>query len=418
MKTIEIDNGCKIFSWCPEIEDSAMEQMKVLAQLPFVKYACLMPDAHLGQNMPIGGVIACENVVIPDSVGVDIGCGMGAVKTNLHKSELDNEDIRKQILHSLSRGIPVGFNHNSTKRIAELKETMSSEVNDIVNALHSNITLAYQPISNVSDTIYSQLGSLGGGNHFCEIQYDENDTVWFMLHSGSRNIGKVVGDYFNEIAKDLNAKWHSKSTIPFLPTDTDEGASYLSWMIFALNFAYLNRKVMLNEVKKTFVHMFPNIQFITDRDFTDSKDSIINIHHNFSSLENHMGRDYWIHRKGATMARKDMTGIIPGSMGTSSYIVKGLGNVISLNSCSHGAGRKMGRMEYSRLMKDNYAEVEKSLEGVVHSDFSKFDRGKMKGILDVSESPGAYKNIDLVMSNQVDLVTPIVKLKPLICLKG
>lgn len=418
MKIIEVDNGCKIFSWCPSIEESALEQMETLAKLPFVKYACLMPDAHFGMQMPIGGVIACDNVVIPNAVGVDIGCGMGAIKTNLNKSEIEDEDLRKKILHSLSRGIPVGFAHNSQKRAKELSRQFESNVNYLIKK--SAVEVAdHNPIGDIEATIFDQLGTLGGGNHFCEVQYDEDDNVWIMLHSGSRNIGKRVGDYFNDMAKSLNEKWHSNNSgIPFLPANTDEGQAYLAWMDYALRFAYLNRKVMLDSVKETFEHEFPNIKFVTKQDFEDTNDNIINIHHNFAALENHMGKNYWVHRKGATMARGGMTGIIPGSMGTGSYIVKGLGNFKSLMSCSHGAGRKMGRMEFSRKMKHSYAQIEKSLEGVVHSDFGEFDRGKMKGLKDVSEAPGAYKDIENVMENQVDLVDAVVKLKPLICLKG
>ena len=325
MKIIEIDNGCKIFSWCPTIEESALEQMETLARLPFIKYACLMPDAHFGMQMPIGGVIACDNVVIPNAVGVDIGCGMGAIKTSLNKSEIEDEDLRKNILHSLSRGIPVGFSHNSGKRANELKNRFDEKIQYIIKKTVKDVAKDHNPIGSFENEFASQLGTLGGGNHFVEVQHDEDDNVWIMLHSGSRNLGKRIGDYFNNIAKELNAKWYSScGEIPFLPVDTEEGKAYLAWMDFALRFAYLNRKVMLDEVKNTFEHEFPNIKFITKQDFEDTNDNIINIHHNFAALENHMGKNYWVHRKGATMARGGMTGIIPGSIGTSSYIVQGL----------------------------------------------------------------------------------------------
>jgi len=418
MKIIEIENGCKIFSWCPDIEQEALEQMKTLARLPFVKHAALMPDAHLGMQMPIGGVIACENVVIPNAVGSDIGCGMGAIKTSLHKSEIEDEDKRKKILHSLSRGIPVGFNHNTQNRSNSLKDYFKSNVDYLIDKSCVG-TVEHNPIGSYEQAIYDQLGTLGGGNHFVEVQYDEDGNVWIMLHSGSRNIGKKVGDYFNEIATNLNKKWYSQgSDIPFLPADTDEGKAYLAWMDLALRFAYMNRKVMFGEVKNTFEHEFPNVKFVTKQDFDDINDNMINIHHNFASLENHMGRNYWVHRKGATVARTGTTGIIPGSMGTSSYIVKGLGNIHSLSSCSHGAGRKTGRMEFSRKMEHSYAQIEESLKGIVHSEFGEFSHGKMKGKKDVSEAPGAYKNIEDVMGNQEDLVDAVIYLKPLICLKG
>jgi len=421
MKQIEIDNGCKIFSWCPDVEEEALDQMKIISRLPFVKHVALMPDGHLGQNMCIGGVVACENVVVPDFVGCDIGCGMGAIKTSIKKDEIEDEVVRKRILHSLSRGIPVGFAHNSQKRANEIKNDLSKEVDALINksGIENGNILEHNPIGHVYKTVYDQLGTLGGGNHFCEVQYDQDDNVWIMLHSGSRNIGKKVGDYFNELAQELNSKWYSKcDAIPFLPTNTEEGKAYLAWMDYSLRFAYLNRKVMLDEVKRTFEHEFTDIKFVTSQDFEDTNEDILNIHHNFASLENHLGKNYWIHRKGATMARDGMTGIIPGSMGTGSYIVKGLGNITSLTSCSHGAGRKMGRMAFSRQMQDKYDEIEKSLEGVIHLGFGEFERGKMKGVKDVSEAPGAYKDIESVMSNQTDLVKPVVHLKPLICLKG
>lgn len=433
MEKYEVENGCDILSWCPGIDKertskedrkknkkTAIEQMEAIARLPYVERCAMMPDSHTGMSMPIGGVVACDNVVVPDFVGVDIGCGMGAIKTNLTKDKIEDEGIRKKILHSLSRGIPVGFAHNSQKRTNELKNRFESNVKYLIKKSGiENYADDYNPIGDYSKAFYDQLGTLGGGNHFCEVQYDEDGIVWIMLHSGSRNMGKRVGDYFNDLAKGLNSKWYSQGKeIPFLPADTEEGKAYLAWMDFALRFAYLNRKVMLDEVKDTFEHEFPTIKFVTKELVDDTNDNIINIHHNFASLETHMGKTYWIHRKGATMARAGQTGIIPGSMGTGSYIVKGLGNMRSLMSCSHGAGRKMGRMEFSRRMEHSYAQIEKSLEGVIHSEFGEFERGKMKGKKDVSEAPGAYKDIENVMANQEDLVKSIVKLKPLVCLKG
>jgi len=378
-----------------------------------------MPDAHLGQSMPIGGVIACDNVIMPDAVGMDCGCGMGAIKTSIQKEQIEDEDLRKEILHSLSRGIPVGFNHNTQKRINDLKKIYEEKVDYLIEK-SGVLEVSDNPIGNIGKTIIEQLGTAGGGNHFIEIQYDEGDNVWIMLHSGSRNIGKKVADHFNAIATNLAKQWYSKcNEIPFLPADSVEGKAYLAWMDLALRFAYLNRKVMLEEVKKTFEYTFPGVKFVTEEALDVTlPDGLINIHHNFASLENQFGHNYIVHRKGSTQARNGQIGIIPGSMGTSSYIVKGLGNKRSMMSCSHGAGRKMGRRAFCRKMKYSHDQIEKSLEGVVHSDFGKFDRGKDKGLLDCSEAPAAYKDINWVMEQQVDLVEPIVKLKPLICMKG
>jgi len=196
------------------------------------------------------------------------------------------------------------------------------------------------------------------------------------------------------------------------------GKGYISWMNFALDFAYLNRRVMMQEVKAAFRDHFPDVEFITWSKVTGQAEyNMINIHHNYAALENHYGRNLWVHRKGATKASEGLVGIIPGSMGTPSYITKGLGNHLSLMSCSHGAGRTMSRKAYSRSMAGS-PDVEASLDGIIHSEFKPFRHGRDKGLLDVSEAPGAYKDIDTVMANQSDLVEPLVKLRPLISVKG
>ena len=420
MEVIKKDGAAPIFSWCPVIENSAKEQMEIISNLPFAKYCALMPDAHWGNSMCIGGVVACDNVVVPNFVGSDVGCGVGAIKTSLHRSDLDEERCKK-LLHSFSRSIPVGFHHNSQIRVNELENKYREKIHYSVDKTKLREFEKFNPIGDFVKASFEQLGTLGGGNHFLEIQYDEEDCIWVMVHSGSRNMGKKTGDYFNGMALDLNKKWYSEcrdTEIPFLPADSEVGRAYLAWMDYALRFAFLNRMVMLEEVKKNISYEFYDVKWITHEVVDDSVDDVINIHHNFASLENHFGKNYWTHRKGATMARNGLTGIIPGSMGTSSYIVKGLGNKQSMQSCSHGAGRRMGRMAFCREMEGRYDEIESSLKGVVHSEFSEISRGKNKGKKDVSESPGAYKDIEDVMSNQTDLVKPIVKLTPMICLKG
>lgn len=411
-------NGVTIRSWCPSIEEGALDQMKAIAELPYVKECCLMPDAHFGTVMPIGGVVSTDNVVVPQMVGVDIGCGVCALKTDVMVDEL-TDDKSKIIFNLISQNVPVGFSHNTCQRIKYLANKYEDKYNYIVDK--SKIQLNNDtPIGETSSkAFFSQLGTLGGGNHFLEVQVDEDDYIWIMIHSGSRNMGNKVGNYFTAIAQDMNAKWFSESRdIPFLPTETSEGKSYLSWMDFALRFAFLNRSVMMESVKEVFKQVFPSVKWITSNVVDDTVGDIINIHHNFAALENHHGKNVWVHRKGATRAFDSHTGIIPGSMGTNSYIVKGLGNHSSLMSSSHGAGRKMGRMEFSRQMKDKMAEVEASMEGIIHSEFGEFAHGKMKGVKDVSEAPMAYKDINVIMSLQSDLVEPIVKLTPKISIKG
>ena len=423
MQKIEIENGTNILSWCPDIEPEALQQMEVISKLPFVKYCALMPDAHLGMNMPIGGVVACENVIVPDFVGVDIGCGMCAMKSNLNIKDLDERDFRA-LFNLISQRLPVGFRLNSTNVKNEYKRIYKEKFDYLITkTISKNNTLSdkYNAIPKLENIFFDQLGTLGGGNHFCEIQYDDEGTIWVMIHSGSRKIGKLIGDKYNEMAKDLNKKWHSScQQIPFLPVDTQEGQCYLMWMEFALQFAFLNRRVMLDVVKLSFHDYLPHTEWVKIDGVDDDINNIINIHHNFASLESHMGKNYWIHRKGATRAFDGMTGIIPGSMGSKSFIVKGKGNKLSLMSCSHGAGRKMGRREFSRLMKDKYDDIldEMKDKGIVHSEFGKFDYGKDKGLKDVSEAPEAYKNIDSVMVNQADLVDIMVELKPKVSIKG
>ena len=230
-------------------------------------------------------------------------------------------------------------------------------------------------------------------------------------------MGKRIGDYFNATGKVLNEKWHSKTFLPFLPANVKEGKAYLAWMDFALRFAFLNRRVMIDEVKSVFERVFPNVKWITDTVVDDTVNGLINIHHNYVALEHHYGRDFWVHRKGAIKVNK-CTGLIPGSMGTSSYVVKSLNNRDSFCSASHGAGRKMGRRDFARKMKHSHDQIEKSLEGVLHTKFGEFSYGKDKGLTDVSEAPGAYKNIDEVMANQEDLVRILVKLTPKVSIKG
>lgn len=417
-------NGIDIRSWCPEIESEALAQMVLIAQLPYVKECCLMPDAHFGMDMPIGGVVATDGVVVPNMVGSDVGCGMCAIKTNLTVDDLTQE-VSQKLFNSITRDIPVGFNKNSQKQIDESSSMYRSEYSAIWMKIFGDcnkqfaMSKKYHPLKEQDEdgAFFNQLGTLGGGNHFIEVQCDTDGYIWVMIHSGSRNIGKLIGDHYNEIAIQCNKIWHSDNKgIPFLAVDSEEGQAYLKWMEFALQFAFMNRKAMMNKVAAIFERMFNNKFEIT----TDAicGDLVINIHHNYAALENHHGHNVWVHRKGATKATNDTIGIIPGSMGTASYITKGLGNHLSLQSSSHGAGRLMGRKEFSRRMKDSYDEVEKSLEGVIHSKFGSFDYGKDKGLKDVSEAPAAYKDIDDVMDNQKDLVDILVKLTPKISIKG
>jgi tRNA-splicing ligase RtcB len=371
--------------WLNDIEEGALEQAKHLANLPFAfRHIAIMPDVHLGYGMPIGGVLATDNVIIPNAVGVDIGCGMCAVKTSL--TELDTETLKK-IFREIRNIIPVGFGHQSQKQDENLMPKLQGPYNIVKQEYQSALR---------------QIGTLGGGNHFIEIQKGNDGHIWIMLHSGSRNFGLKVADYYNKLAIKLNEKWHE--TIPknwqlaYFPIDSDEGQMYLNEMQYCVEFALANRKLMINRIMNIFLKE-------TNSEF----DEMINIAHNYASLENHFGKNVWVHRKGATLARDGTIGIIPGSQGSSSYIVKGLGNPESFMSCSHGAGRKMSRTRAQKELSLIDEQNRMNELGILHS---------IRTEKDLDEASGAYKDIDNVMNNQSDLVIPIIKLNPLGVIKG
>ena len=417
MNVISVENAKPIFSWCENLEESALEQMRVIARLPFVKHCAIMPDGHLGQKngAPIGSVIATEDTIIPNFIGLDISCGMSAFKTNLNIADFTDE--KKQIIHhAVSRSVPTGFSHNSDKRREEIENLYGVKIKAM---LHDCKTYYHGTIATEKD-ILSSIGTLGGGNHFLEIQYDENGSIYCMIHSGSRDIGKKVCDYFDEIALKLNQKWYSQNaSIPFLPIDTQEGKDYIAWMNLCVAFSFLNREIMANDVIKNLKHYFPNLE-ITTKSIEGVNDDIISISHNYASLENHFGRNFWVHRKGAVLARKGVIGIVPGSQSTNSFITIGVGEEKSLTSCSHGSGRKMSRTEFNIQNQDKMAEIEEDMrgKGIVFTKFGKSERGRTKGMFDISEAGGAYKDVLSVMENQKDLVRPLVKLSPLISWKG
>lgn len=372
------------------MEDGAMEQIKNLANLPFAfHHIAIMPDSHQGYGMPIGGVLAAKNVIVPNAVGVDIGCGMCAVETSL--AELDFETMKK-IMGQIRQQVPVGFSHH--------KEAQDEK--------YMPDGLYHLPICEEQyDSALRQIGTLGGGNHFIEIQKGSDGKIWIMLHSGSRNLGLKVAEYYNEVAYDLNMKWYSNTVLPknkkdslaFLPLDTEEGQDYLKEMLYCVSFSLANRKLMMDRIIKIFQSECTNFE----------TKPIININHNYARIENHFGEEVVVHRKGATLATKDTVGIIPGSQGTKSYIVKGKGNPDSFNSCSHGAGRRMGRKQAEREL--NLEEEQKRLDdqGILHA---------IRGVHDLDEAAGAYKDIQDVMKNQEDLVEILVELQPLAVIKG
>lgn len=383
---LKIDNN--ILSWCNNPDEQAIKQARALAKHPcLVGNVCLMPDTHGGFGMPIGGVVALESAVSPNMVGVDISCGMLAVKTNLTEFP---KDKLEQLVDRLYIKIPLGFSHHD--------EPQSNAIFDDVSKWEKT-TVCLREL----DSARKQLGTLGGGNHFIEVQLGTDGHIWFMIHSGSRNLGFRVAHHYNEIAKKLCKMWkHNEvvdNDISFLPIGTKEAADYIREMNLCGEFAFQNRAHMSNAIKEEILKLLPDTVFEKE----------INIHHNYAALEHHYGKDVWVHRKGATLARKGTIGIIPGSQGTHSYIVEGLGNEASLQSCSHGAGRKMSRTKaISELNLEKEQQVLNS-NGIVHRLHSKDQ---------LDEAPSAYKDINTVIDEQKDLVSVVTELRPLAVIKG
>lgn len=390
MKKIIDTERIPIKLWLDEIDDNTLYQVKNLANLPFAfKHIALMPDAHSGYGMPIGGVMAADNVIVPNAVGVDIGCGICAVKTDL-KIKPNIQKRLKEIVGDIEKRVPVGFKHHKRAQdegfMPEGYKVGSMEV-----------------VSSEYKSALRQLGTLGGGNHFIEIQRNKEGFIWIMIHSGSRNIGKQVADHYNKLAKKLNKQWNSSvppnADLAYLPFTTAEAHKYYQEMNYCIDFALANRKLMLTRVQEILSDYFPNIKF----------GEMINIAHNYAKWEKHFGKNVVVHRKGATSAHKGELGIIPGSQGTKSYIVEGLGNPESFSSCSHGAGRLMGRNEAIRSLSLEHEIRKLDKKGILHS---------IRTQRDLDEAPSAYKNITQVMSDQEDLVKIAVELSPLAVIKG
>jgi tRNA-splicing ligase RtcB len=388
------------------IEETCLKQAYNLSRLPFLhQWVALMPDTHAGMGMPIGGVIAAKDVIVPNAVGVDIGCGMAFVGTNILVEEI--KDIKtgsgsliQAIISDILRNVPVGFNHHKHPQPCNTLERAFEEL----EKYEANAELLGQ-----LDAGYFQVGTLGGGNHFIELQEDEEGYLGIMIHSGSRNFGKQVCDAFHQTARELNSKWQSsvpdEYRLAFLPVDTKEGKQYINWMNLALDFAEENRLRMMLAVKAIldkWVGKYTN--------HTLEYNMEINCHHNYASLEQHYGKEVWVHRKGATRAREGELAVIPGAMGSYSYVVEGLGNEMSFHSSSHGAGRRYSRKGAMENFTAEEVMVDLQKQGVVLGKHNKKDVAE--------ESRFAYKDIDEVMENQKDLVKPVKRLKTVGVVKG
>jgi tRNA-splicing ligase RtcB len=392
----------KIKTWTKYVDfaPNAQKQIENIASLPFIfKHIAVMPDVHLGKGATVGSVIPTKNAIIPAAVGVDIGCGMIALRSNLFARDLPDNLFKLRLM--IEQSIPVGFNNWNDAHLPKQAITIWQEY--LKKEFHHLLSKHPQITSKNIKTQHEihQLGTLGGGNHFMELCLDEHQQVWFMLHSGSRGIGNRIGNYFIDLAKkDMG---NLLNTLP----DKDlayfsKGTKYFNEYFFAVNwaqkYARYNREIMMNVLIET-VERFLNKK-ITIEHYT------VNCHHNYVSEECHFGTLIYVTRKGAVSAKKDELGIIPGSMGAKSFIVRGLGNPDSFNSCSHGAGRIMSRNQAKKLINiSEHKEATKSVEC-----------RKDKHILD--ESPAAYKKIEDVMRSQSDLIEIVFTLKQVLCVKG
>jgi tRNA-splicing ligase RtcB len=382
------------------LEQGALDQAINLANLPVtMHHIALMPDAHQGYGMCIGGVIFTDGAVIPNAVGVDIGCGVAMMKLGLTISQLGEK--LQPTLDLIASRVPTGFRRHDKPINDPAVGVLSDQIIDMAGA--------WGPLPPVHPTWWTDsatsLGSLGGGNHFIEFQTDPDGNVYVMLHSGSRGLGKSIGDFYHAKAVELCERWHTPlptKDLAFLPLDEPEHESYLRAMKFGMDYAETNRNLMLEEVRKAVMQFFPTAQ----------PEVLVNVHHNFAAWENHFGQNGIVHRKGAIRARVGETLLIPGSMGTASYIGRGLGNPDSFDTCQHGAGRAMGRKDAER----RYAAGDLENLGKYMGERHILMGGHASDAID--EHPLAYKVIEQVMADSADLVEPVTRLLPIGVLKG
>ena len=404
MKEIDV-NGTKVRMWARTLDMFGWKEVMNMARLPFLpeQGIALMPDAHAGSGVPIGTVLPCIKAVIPTAVGNDAGCGMRAVKTNIKVSDISQEVLRKVIMRGIRKKVVIGD--------LLCKEPQPEE---LLPQGWDFSTLPALSEKKGWKLATRSMATQGDGNHFEELKKDDDGNLWIMIHSGSRGLGGRVFMYYNQLAKNLNAKYHSKVTedmyLPFLPEGTVEFESYLREMQYCLEWAECNRREMMRRTIEVIGDAFPDMQC----------EESIDIHHNYVAIERHFDQKLYVHRKGAVCTGEYMrreegqttfqpnTVIVPGSMGTSSYICKGLENQKAYNSCSHGSGRAMSRSDARDL--NMKSEVEKLNKlGIVHGIRSKQD---------LEECTSAYKDIEQVLEDERDLAEPIVKLKPIAVLKG
>ena len=382
--------------WTVDADANSKRQLENIASLPVIHHhVAAMPDVHLGIGATIGSVIATHKAIIPAAVGVDIGCGMVACRLSLTGNQLDEKALKK-VFDQISRDVPVGREqHSNGRALAGAAQPFAARL-DAMTHKHPQLLKA---VGRHSKWV-NQMGTLGGGNHFIEVCLDESNRVWLMLHSGSRGIGNALASYFIALAR----RDMERTTIQLPDRDLayfEEGSAhfgdYVEAVTWAQEYAMQNRREMVELVLAALKRHLPAFGV---------EGVVVNCHHNYVAKEHHFGADVWITRKGAIRARAGDLGIIPGSMGARSYIVRGKGEPESFDSCAHGAGRRMSRTAAAKQF--SAADLARQTEGVICR--------KDKGVVD--EIPGAYKDIDAVMANQTDLVDVVHTLKQVVCVKG
>ena len=400
---LKVEGGSPVKMWTKgvPVDEKAREQLAKAAKMPFIfKHVAAMPDVHVGIGATVGSVIPTKGAVIPAAVGVDIGCGMMAARTSLHASDLP--DNLEGIRSAIEKAVPHG---RSSGRGGRDKGAWGDPPAETIEAwatlVHrfDRITAKYPKLERSNNLVH--LGTLGTGNHFIELCLDEDQRVWVMLHSGSRGVGNAIGRHFIELAKEDMRKWHINvpdEDLAYFPEGTEHFDDYVEAVEWAQDFARLNRQVMMT-------HAIAALRGQIAKPFTAECEAV-NCHHNYVTRENHFGENVLVTRKGAGRAAKGTMGIIPGSMGAKSFIVRGLGNAESFDSCSHGAGRVMSRTQ---------AKKEVSLEEHI-ADTAGVECRKDEGVID--ETPKAYKPIEKVMAAQSDLVEIVHTLKQVVCVKG
>ncbi|MFC5503111.1 RtcB family protein [Lysinimonas soli] len=386
----------RLLSWATILGENAEEQARTTATMPFIyPHLALMPDAHLGLGATVGSVIPTLHAVMPAAVGVDIGCGMIAVKTAFTKADIDRVSVDsplRELREQIERAVPTSAG-SYNRKIVETAEPRVAELQE------KAARAGFDP-SSYAGNWQLQLGTLGSGNHFIEVSLDEEDAVWLFLHSGSRGVGNKIAQHHIQIAKAEMERWWITLPDPdlaYLVEGTPQFHRYIEELRWAQHFALLNREEMMDRVVRQLSEWMREPVVEVER---------VNCHHNFTQLESHFGKDVWLSRKGAISARLGEKGLIPGSMGTASYVVEGLGNAVALESSPHGAGRMFSRSAARKTF--THEQLREAMTGIEFRDTDAF----------LDEIPAAYKDIDQVMADASDLVRIVSTLRQILNVKG